>query len=374
MPSVLFFSVMNGAAWGGSEELWYQSALWTARQGYPVAVCCFDWREKAGRLKELEKAGCRLYLLPGKEETRHRPLFRNSKLRAKLAEIPFEQYDKVILNQGGWKDLVHGPVKKLVTRLKDYCIIYHNYNANEKLTGTRAALLQQWVNGAAKNIGATLEIFRTMEGVYKLTVPRQEKLFNPLTIPIPGSATPFPPTKEGKYCFAVLAALDIERKAQDLLIKCLAHPDWKERNWELHLYGEGKDRTLLQTLVTTLQLQAKVFIHGNAPDYVEAIRQTHLVLQITKIDAMPISVLEAMAMARPLVVSPVGDMPLWVKEDRNGWVTDAVSVEAIHQALEKAWQHRADWEKMGERSYAIFKEEYPASPVEYFLQLSGIVS
>ena len=46
MKSILFISVMNGAAWGGSEEQWYKTALWMCRNNYKVAVCVFDWGEK----------------------------------------------------------------------------------------------------------------------------------------------------------------------------------------------------------------------------------------------------------------------------------------------------------------------------------------
>jgi glycosyltransferase involved in cell wall biosynthesis len=84
-------------------------------------------------------------------------------------------------------------------------------------------------------------------------------------------------------------------------------------------------------------------------------------------DAMPISVVEAMAMSRPLVVSNIGDMPLWVHENENGWVSKDASVEEINKALEKAWNKRNDWNKMGENSFSVFKERFPQSAEQYFL-------
>ena len=50
-------------------------------------------------------------------------------------------------------------------------------------------------------------------------------------------------------------------------------------------------------------------LHGFMFNYKEAIRESHLVLQITHIDAMPITVMDSLAMARPVIVSNVGDMP-----------------------------------------------------------------
>jgi len=70
MRSVLILSVMNGAAWGGSEELWYHTALWLAKNGYKVGVCFYNWPGKNEKINSLSNEGCELYLLPGKRETK----------------------------------------------------------------------------------------------------------------------------------------------------------------------------------------------------------------------------------------------------------------------------------------------------------------
>lgn len=361
---------MNGASWGGSEELWFQSAIATARKGIKTGVCCFDWPEKQAKLAQLKEAGCELFLLPGKSSTRSQ-LLPNIKLKKLLASIPFEEYELVIVNQGGWKEIVHGPFKSLHERLKDYIILYHNYNVNEKLNPLKKDNLQAWVFKARKNMGATLKIFHAMRDVYKIAIDKTEKLFNPLTITAPNEPIPFPGLINGKYQFSVLAALDIERKAQDVLIRSLSHSEWKDRNWELHLYGEGKDRSLLQRLVKSLNLEKRILLHGNATNYMEAIVKSHLVLQITNIDAMPLSVMEAMAVAKPLVISNVGDMPHWVKENENGWIVREVEVEMVRKTLDRAWENRENWEAMGKKSFERFQKDFPADPVEHFLKQIG---
>ena len=49
MDSVLFISLMNSTAWGGSEEIWYKSALHLAGKNQNVGVCCFNWEGKEER-------------------------------------------------------------------------------------------------------------------------------------------------------------------------------------------------------------------------------------------------------------------------------------------------------------------------------------
>ena len=108
-------------------------------------------------------------------------------------------------------------------------------------------------------------------------------------------------------------------------------------------------------------------LKGHTNDVKSAIKEAHLLLQITHIDAMPLAVVEAMSMSKPLVVSAIGDMPKWVHEDVNGWVSEDASVEQVDAVLEKAWQNRERWEEMGRASFQIFKEKFPESVEDYLL-------
>ena len=94
-----------------------------------------------------------------------------------------------------------------------------------------------------------------------------------------------------------------------------------------------------------------------------AMRQSHLVLQVTHIDAMPITVMDSLAMARPVVVSNVGDMPSWIKTNVNGWVVSQVTPAAINQTLEQAWEQRHNWAAMGKESFSIFQRNFPVNPI-----------
>ena len=77
-------------------------------------------------------------------------------------------------------------------------------------------------------------------------------------------------------------------------------------------------------------------------------------------------------MSRAVIASNVGDMPLWIKDDVNGWLAKEVSAEAVDAVLEKAWQNRAKLQAMGKESFNIFTEKYPADPVSFFLDIAGI--
>ena len=373
MRSILFLSVMNGGPWGGSEELWYQSALWTAQHGIPTAVCCFEWEKKKGRLQHLQAAGCTLYLLPGKDMTRKLDLMGNIRLSSLVAKVPFEQYDIVVVSQGGWKDVAHPPFNKLYERLREYILLYHNYNEQARFSKSKAQSMQAWVNEAKLNLGDTDKIFNALSAAYRIEIPNHQKLFNPLTFAIPSTPATFPGLVDGNYTFSVFAALDTERKAQDILVRTLAKEPWRSRNWKLNLYGEGNDKVMLQDLINKLGMNFRISLPGYATDYKQAIIDSHLVLQITHIDAMPITVMDALAIGRPVVASTVGDMPSWVKPGRNGWLTNHVTITDINDTMQMAWDQRDHWAKMGLESFEIFKTEFPKDPIDYFLRQTGII-
>lgn len=364
---------MNGSSWGGSEELWYRTALLLARRGANVACAVYNWNEKEERLQALQAAGCRVYRLPNKKTITSRSLkkiYRKLKTKAQLIgaikALPVEAYDIVIVNQGGY-EVYTSAWKNIYQRLKNYVLLFHNYNEHQTFSKKQKKALQNWVGNAAMNFFAAQRIIGVLEEKLSVAILRAAVLINPITFDPPVGATAYPPLQNGNYILGMFAALDTSRKAQDKLIAVLAAPKWKERNWQLHLYGEGNDRHMLEALIHETGLQEKVFLRGHTADVAAALRQVHLVLQMTNIDAMPLSVVEAMAMSRSLVVSRTGDMPQWVASGQNGWVCDPTPA-GMDAALEEAWQAKARWEEMGRRSFFLFQQKFPHSPEERFLQ------
>ncbi|UEG50916.1 glycosyltransferase family 4 protein [Ferruginibacter lapsinanis] len=356
MKSVLFLSLMNGSAWGGSEEIWYKTALWMADNNYTVDVCCYDWDEKKSRLSELEKRGGTVHLLPSKKILKS--VFGKWKLQQRLKNIPFEKYDFVFINQGSWNDVVYGPLKHLYKRLTSYALCSHNYNVNDTLSKHKTSIYSHWINNACVNMAATEKVFDTIKQNLHITVPKQKVIYNPITFAVPQYITPYP-ALNNQYIWIMLAELDNYRKAQDILIKTLSTEKWMQRNWVLHLYGKGKDEASLRQLIIDLDLQKKIILKGHTNNVQEALRSCHFLFQITRVDAMPLSVVEAMAMARPCIVSNVGEMPKWVQNGITGFVSEGATIEDIDATLEECWLQRNDWKTLGENAYTVFTEKYP---------------
>ena len=372
MASFFFLSLMNGAPWGGSEELWYRTALHAAGKGHRVGCAFYEWEEKKEKITALEKGGCRVYLLPNKGRRKknlwqklHYKISRRQ-VKRKVATLPFHDYDLTVINQGGL-EILTTTWRTAFRRIPAYALLFHNYNEDDLFKPAKARLLRQWIEKASLNLFAARRIQAMLEEKLGITVTHPALLLNPITIEPPAVAPVYPPMEE-PYRFVMLAELDVTRKAQDNLVEALSQNPWTERRWQLHLYGTGNDKEMLQKQIERLGLRDKILLKGHTSQVKEVLQAAHLVLQLTHRDAMPLAVVEAMAMARPVVVSAVGDMPYWVEEGRNGWVAKDASVAEIRAVLEKAWRQRESWPEAARQSFSLFREKFPASAEDRLLQ------
>lgn len=358
---------MNGAAWGGSEELWYKMALYCSSKGVKTGVVCFNWPQKNEQLQQLEKSGCTVYGLSHKKGA-----FQKIKIGWQLRSIPFEQYDFVAVNQGGWKDIAEKPFRHLYKRLSNYIILFHNYDKGAALSAVKKNSLQQWMQKATLNVGASTAIFTTIATEMGINTANTAVWPNPITFKVPAAATAYPSVEEPVQ-WVLLTALDTKRKAQHILINTLAAATWQQRNWQLHIYGSGPDHAMLQELITSNGLTDKVFLQGHTSNVQQVLQNCHWLFQCTYKDAMPISVVEAMAMGRPCLVSAVGDMPAWITEGENGFVCNEVTTVQLDEQLEKIWQHKNQWPVMGANAYTNFLNKYPQNyEAAIFLRLQQL--
>jgi len=373
MPSVFFISLMAGSAWGGSEELWYRTALLAQSRGWKVGCAVYYWADKEKKMQALNDAGTAIHYFPNKGRTKKNLIERVQnkiskwKIKKVIADLPVDEYDVVVVNQGAFENTTPA-WRDFYKRLGRYLVLYHNYKEQEVLRGIKKNAVQNWISHARANLFASRRIIEVLKQNSRINIVNDEILLNPISFPLPSNASPFPPLHSDHYRFVVLAALEVWRKAQDNLIKALSSQKWKERNWTLHLYGEGKDRQKLAELVRANDLEKKIFLEGHSNDVRTVLQKAHLLLQITHIDAMPLSVVEALAIGRPVVVSKIGDMPYWVVEGENGWIADNASVEEIDRTMEKAWQQKEQWPQMGSNAFAGFKKRFTGSAEEKLLE------
>lgn len=374
MANLLFISLMNSAAWGGSEEIWLQTAKYALQDNNKVTCLVYNWEEKKKKLNELLNIGAIIIFIPNKgRKKKHffEKLYYEwiTKLQQYyfINRFSFSNYDTVIVNQGGFTDVTSGAWKNVYKKLPHYVLTFHNYDILYKFKEKKRINLINWIEKADTSFFASQTMIGVLQHQLNKTFNNAQVFLNPLTIATSTTITPYPTLENNNWVMVMLAQLDVNRKAQDNLIRALSNTYWHNKNFIVKLYGSGKDETYLQALISKYGLDEKVVLMGHTNNVEEVLNNAHLVLQITHKDAMPISVVEAMSKSRPVIVSNVGDMPLWIQHNETGWVAKDASVDNIEKILEIAWNNKDKWEQMGKKAFDFFSNKFstPAAAVFY---------
>jgi colanic acid/amylovoran biosynthesis glycosyltransferase len=131
-----------------------------------------------------------------------------------------------------------------------------------------------------------------------------------------------------------------EQKGQLLLIEALARLAREDCRPELVLAGDGEMRVQVESAVRRAGLESQVRITGwIGSDAVrrEILNARALVLP-SFAEGLPVVLMEAMALQRPVVTTYVAGIPELVEPGRSGWLVPAGDVDALVQALRHCLQ------------------------------------
>lgn len=127
-----------------------------------------------------------------------------------------------------------------------------------------------------------------------------------------------------------------EQKGQLLLLQALKIVVDRKCPVKLVLAGDGEMRAEIEQEVTRLGLGAHVEITGwISGDVVEQqlLRAQAMVLP-SFAEGLPVVIMEAMALARPVITTYVAGIPELVRQAESGWLVPAGDVQALAQAMQ----------------------------------------
>lgn len=109
----------------------------------------------------------------------------------------------------------------------------------------------------------------------------------------------------------------------------------------LDIVGDGQERKMLERLVRRRGVEARVRFLGHLSDPRPAIAASDAILISSRVEGLPLSVLEAAAMQRPAVAFDCGGIPEIVQDRLTGWLVREHTVEALAAAVIEASASRA---------------------------------
>jgi glycosyltransferase involved in cell wall biosynthesis len=196
-------------------------------------------------------------------------------------------------------------------------------------------------------------------------LPNGEVVWNPFNLST--EAAPAWPDDNVGMRLACVSRIELRHKGQDLLFQALAQPQWRNRPFELNLYGTGPDEKVLRRLGSNLHLNCVNF-RGHLNNVRGIWEQNHVLLLPSRYEGVPLSVVEAMWSARPAIVTDVGRTAELCVDNETGFIASAATVSSFSDALERAWGRRHEWPRMGQAARARAENLVPTNPVELFCE------
>ena len=152
-----------------------------------------------------------------------------------------------------------------------------------------------------------------------------------------------------------------EQKGQVLLVEAAARLARCNTDFELVLVGDGELRNVIEALIAARGLQHRVRITGwlsNAAVRQEILSARALVLP-SFAEGLPVVIMEAMALGRPVISTYVAGIPELVRPGKDGWLVPAGSIEELAAAMRQALDSPVDvLRKMGEAAHRRIIERH----------------
>jgi glycosyltransferase involved in cell wall biosynthesis len=364
---------MEGAAWGGSEELWSRSALELMKAQTRVSASVCEWSPIHPRVAALREAGIKLHVRPGGYPVWRRGLHRLLMRKRSLQFAEFERFlstdppHLVVISNGG----AFPPIElaeSCISRGLPFATI-GQANLDGWWPGDRVARRYRDALPKARRCYFVSNANRILaEKQIGAEIGNAEVVSNPYNVPL-DAAPPWPsvsPVQELRL--ACVARLDPAAKGQDILLEALAGLPWSARSWHLSFFGEGPCVETLKRLAERLGLAQHVTFAGQVPNIVEIWKTHHVLVLASRYEGMPLALVEAMLCGRVAVVTDVAGHAEIVCDGLTGFLAEAPTAAFFRAALEAMWGQRSELESMGKAAASSIRKTVPGDPIAVFAQ------
>lgn len=340
--------LLGGFAIGGAEHMVYELAKHINRERYDVTVLCYMPKQNTALEAQVEETCPVLYL----NET---GTIKPSAILKALSALRKLRPDVVHAHLGG---AGFGAIWAILTG-KRFIVTAHT--KPEKAFSSK---IEKLVRMALKRENTTLV------GVSEENTLLLKKYFN---ISDPKIACVNNGVDLDRFCrkdhegFTLInVARQDENKNQAVLLRSFAKLYEKDKTAKLLLLGDGPLHEALKKQAEALNISESVVFTGNVPNTEDYYAVSDLYVQTSHREAMPLSVLEAMAAGLPIVSTDVGGLKDVVQD--NGNLVPDNNEDALYQAIMKIYsQSPEETKRMEDASQQIvqaFSSEHMARAYE----------
>jgi glycosyltransferase involved in cell wall biosynthesis len=350
--------------WGGSEELWGRSIPILQAAGLEVLVYKDRINRQHPRWAALARSGVGLFDLQGPKwkffarkavlRVRNQYWYESSELRrAFTRRLSVDRPALVVIAQGINFDGLNYAQDCIAAGVPYVIICQKAVDFYWPRPDQRPGMIKAF-SAARKCFFVSRHNQALTEEQFGIRLTNAHLTFNP----VDRSAGPVPyPADTGVYRLACIGRLFVLDKGQDILIRLLARPKWRERPIELTFIGSGVDREGLEAMARMYGL-TNVHFAGQVKEVRESWRGFHALALPSRSEGLPLVVLEAMAAGRVVITTTAGGSPEVIRDGETGFIGDT-GTESFDGALERAWERRAQWEELGMAAWRDLPNRLP---------------
>jgi glycosyltransferase involved in cell wall biosynthesis len=369
---VAFISTMVDDPWGGSEELWSQTARNLVAGGFAVSASVAGWSPPHRRISDLVEVGVDIWPRPRQYPLRKRAWRRLTQPSKNDFAMDVQRFlavtspSLVVFSGGGPFPPIDVLEMCIVMRIRFAVIVHVNQESrwyDDRMAAQYRAILPQALRCYFVSNGNKV----LSEKQLGCEIQNAALVRNPFNVDYCVSARWPSSGGPDEIFFANVARLDAASKGQDILLEALAAPAWKERGWRLTFYGDGPQRDILKRLTHRLGLSDRVSFAGfQSVDDIWT--SNHVLVMPSRCEGLPLAMVEAMLYARPVVATDVGGHAEVIEDGVTGFLSDAPTIGSTRGALERCWARRADLEGIGRAGAKRIRELVPPDPVRIFTE------
>lgn len=371
-----FTFISGNRAWGGSEELWAATAAALAERGHSIAVFKSRVDPAEPRIRRLRELGAdvrdlaRIARAPitfflGIQRLSYPLSYLHEAIALRLGLTTSKRPDLAIVSQGGNHDgeLMAGGCRRMGI---PYVLICQKATDLYWPPDSRIENIRQIYREAKTIYFVSEHNVRLTEEQLGMALPHARVVRNPFLVP--WERRNDWPDESGGVRLACIGRLYPKEKGQDILLRVLARPRWRERPLSVTFYGEGLQREGLEQMARYLELESVTFA-GFVRDIAAVWNDHHGLILPSRCEGLPLVLVEAMLSGRVPIVTDVAGSGEVVENGVTGFLAAAATEDAMDEAMERAWKRRAEWRAIGEVAADRIRTMIPREPEQELASL-----
>jgi glycosyltransferase involved in cell wall biosynthesis len=315
--------VIASLGFGGAERLVLSAANGLPPDRFDQAVCCLD-----GPGARADEAGVPVFSVGSFPGVRHPRAF------ARLFGV-IRTFRPAIVHTHLQSANLYG---RLAARMAGVPIVVateHNVYADKP---RRYVFVERRLAHKTDAIVAvSREVQRFLSRQLDIPASAIRVLHNGVSLPLP-SAPAVAALRErmriapGGVRLATVASLTA-KKGHDVLLGALAQLRDRGLSWALALAGEGAERPRIAQIVAERGLGDRVHLLGAVPNVADVLAATDIFVLPSRVEGLPLALLEAMLVGRPAIATAVGGVPEAIESGVNGVLVPAGDEAALADAI-----------------------------------------